>query len=145
MVHDTGFLENILEQKQINITAMRLLVLDALLQHQHAVSVNDLEKMLQPVDRITIYRSIKTFEQRGLVHFIADGSGSDKFALCAETCGPGGHQDMHVHFLCNVCHNTLCLPKALIPPVVLPQGFYTEAYELLVKGICQSCAEKESM
>lgn len=132
--------EPLLRSKKINPTAMRILVLDYLLSKKNATTLTDIEKALAPADRITIYRTIKTFEQQGLVHHIDDGTGAIKYALCADDCTSGEHHDIHVHFLCNSCKETFCLPKTKVPTVNLPSEFKPEEISLLVKGICQNCS-----
>ncbi|WP_158798057.1 Fur family transcriptional regulator [Pedobacter sp. L105] len=132
-------LEVVLTKKEINPTAMRLLVLEFMLKQSSAISLRDLEKGLEPSDRITLYRVLKKFEENGLVHSIDDGSGAAKYAICKEDCGAGHHHDLHVHFFCNSCKETSCLPKSLIPQVVLPEGFASEEVSLMVKGTCNKC------
>jgi len=119
---------------------MRLLVLDFLLKQSAAVSLSDLEAYFQRADRITLYRSLKTFEENGLVHSIDDGSGAVKYALCPDGCSTQEHHDLHVHFFCNQCQETLCLPTSQIPEIVLPIGFKTQEVNLVVKGICGTCS-----
>ena len=58
---DKSIEEKLLE-KDIKPTAMRLLVLDYMLQQKGTLSLTDIEKGLAPSDRITIYRSLKNFE-----------------------------------------------------------------------------------
>jgi Fur family transcriptional regulator, ferric uptake regulator len=132
-------LDKTLHQKGIRPTAMRLLVLDYLLKQSAAVSLSDLETFFHRADRITLYRSLKTFEEKGLVHSIDDGSGAVKYALCPDSCNPQEHDDLHVHFFCNQCQVTLCLPSTHIPEIALPSGFKTEEVNLVVKGICSTC------
>ena len=79
-------LDNLLQQKQVRPTAMRLLVLGYLLKQAAAISLNDLETYFHRSDRITLYRTLKTFEEKGLVHKIDDGTGSVKYAcMCIST------------------------------------------------------------
>src|ERR1700749_5042769 len=115
--------EQKLIDKSINPTAMRLLVLNLLLKQHAAISLSDIEKNLEPADRTTIYRTLKTFEEKGLTHIIDDGTGTPKYALCAEECDDHEHHDLHVHFYCNSCKEPFCLPNSKIPDVMLPNGF----------------------
>jgi len=57
-------LENILIAKQINPTAMRLLVLEYLLKQKTAISLSDLEKEFERSDRTTLYRLLKPLKKR---------------------------------------------------------------------------------
>lgn len=112
--------EQKLINKNINPTAMRLLVLDFLLNQNAAISLSDIEKGLLPADRITIYRTIKTFEEKGLVHLINDGTGLPKYAMCLDECDANEHHDLHVHFYCIKCKETFCLPNSKIPDIHYP-------------------------
>ncbi|MES3017238.1 MAG: transcriptional repressor [Bacteroidota bacterium] len=132
--------EQRLEAKGVKPTAMRNLVLNYLSRQPSAVSLTELEKALAPVDRITVYRTLKTFEEHCLVHSIDDGTGSARYALCKEDCDDSPHHDLHIHFHCGHCNETYCLPKTLIPPIALPEGFKQNEMSLLVKGICQKCS-----
>jgi len=128
-----------LEQKKVNPTTMRLLVLDFLLTQNSALSLSDIERALYPADRITIYRTLKTFEEYGLIHSIDDGTGVSKYALCSDSCNQQGHHDLHLHFYCRECHETHCLPKTRIPKINLPEGYAEDEVSLLIKGICNKC------
>lgn len=128
-------------RKQINPTAMRLLILDFLERQSSAVSLTDMELAMEPLDRVTLFRTIKTFEERGLAHRIEDGTGTTKFAICAEDCNSRQHQDLHVHFYCNNCKETFCLPKTHIPEVELPDNYLAIERELIVKGVCARCSK----
>ena len=132
-------LEAKLKAQHITPTAMRLLVLDLLVQQATAQSLTELEIQMDRTDRVTLYRTIRTFEENGLVHRIEDGSGVTKFALCAPGCDVEGHHDLHVHFYCNNCKQTHCLPKTMIPEVSLPAGYLPTATQLIMKGTCKSC------
>lgn len=120
-------------------TAMRLLVLEFLLKQSSAVSLTDLELGMGKTDRVTLYRSMRTFEEHGLVHRIEDGSGVPKFALCQHGCDVEGHHDLHIHFYCNTCKETHCLPKTHIPEIQLPIGYTANDTQLIVKGVCADC------
>jgi len=131
--------EQKLADKKINPTAMRLLVLDSLLKQSSAISLTDIEKNLETADRITIYRTLKTFAEKGLIHVIDDGTGSPKYALCPDDCDANQHHDLHVHFYCISCKETFCLPNSKIPEVALPDNFAATEMNLVVKGVCSKC------
>ena len=132
-------LENKLKEKDIRPTAMRLLVLEALSGQEAAISLSDLEKAFEKSDRVTLFRTLKTFQENGLVHSIDDGTGAPKYALCEEGCECNIERDLHVHFHCRVCSETFCLPKCKIPEINLPTNFKSEEANLVVKGVCGKC------
>jgi Fur family ferric uptake transcriptional regulator len=135
-------IETMLIEKGIQPTAMRMLVLDCLLKQSSATPLTELESELHPADRITIYRTLKTFEEKGMVHAIDDGSGATKYAICVEDCSTTGHHDLHVHFNCNICKQTTCLPNTSVPELKLPEGFVPAELSLIVKGVCPGCSNK---
>lgn len=131
--------EAFLTAKNIAPTAMRILVLEHLQKQSAAVSLQDLENAFQHSDRTTIYRTLKTFQEKGLIHAINDGTEASKYALCTEACKAGDHYDLHLHFYCYACKQTVCLPKYQVPAVQVPNGFELQELNLVAKGICDKC------
>lgn len=134
-------IETELLSKKINPTAMRILVLEYLKAQSEAVTLSDIEGSFGQSDRVTLYRTLKTFEKKGVIHKISTGSGA-KYALCDSLCSEDSHRDTHVHFICNQCKKTSCLTQVHIPKIVIPSGFQLDEYEVLARGICGICAEK---
>nr|WKN38650.1 transcriptional repressor [Tunicatimonas sp. TK19036] len=132
-------LDNILKQKKIRPTAIRLLVLEYLLGQDVAISLTDLYQSFENSDRVTLYRTLKVFEEYGLVHSINDGTLAPKYALCPDSCDSQQHQDAHIHFHCDICGQTYCLPKSSIPGFELPEHFIKREVNLVVKGTCAAC------
>lgn len=133
---------DILTQREIQPTAIRILVLQAMMQANRTVSLLDLENMLDTVDKSSIFRSITLFLSRHLVHSIDDGTGSLKYAVCGETCSCDV-EDLHTHFHCEKCNKTFCLKNIPTPIVTMPKGFTLNSINYVLKGICPDCAEKQ--
>lgn len=117
---------------------MRLLILDVLQKQSSAVSINDIESNFEACDRITLFRTLKTFERKGLIHKIEDGK-VIRYALCSDNCSEGLHLDAHLHFFCKSCKKTICLQEIKIPEISLPHDFQLEEFNLVARGICQTC------
>jgi Fur family ferric uptake transcriptional regulator len=132
--------EKILASKDVSPTAMRILVLEYLQKQTAAVGLTDLERDFEHADRTTLYRTLKTFEEKGLVHSITDGTDVTKYAMCAEACKANDHYDLHLHFYCYECKQTYCLPKHAVPDVSVPQEFMLKELSLTAKGYCSKCA-----
>ena len=130
--------EKQLQIRNIKPTAMRELVLKVLSEQTSAISLADLEQKFEKADKVTLYRTLKTFEENKLIHSIDDGTGSVKYALCRETC-QCHPEDLHVHFLCTKCKQTYCLTDIPIPSVNLPAHFILENINMVVKGVCFNC------
>jgi len=128
-----------LKQKKIRPTAMRILIFDFLSGQKVATSLSDIEQAFDKSERTTLYRTLKTFEENGVVHTIDDGSGVTKYALCEENCRCDVESDLHLHFHCSKCNETVCLTNHKIPHISLPEGYTAEDVNLVVKGICEKC------
>ncbi|WP_445737213.1 Fur family transcriptional regulator [Mariniflexile sp.] len=131
----------LLESKGIRPTAMRLMTYKRLVELEVAISLGNLEKDFKVSERSTLFRTIKTFEEKGIVHQIEDGTGVIKYALCEENCECEVGNDLHLHFHCNNCNETVCLTEHKIPHISLPDGYITEDINLVVKGICEKCSD----
>ena len=92
--------EEILETRGVKPTAIRILVLKAMLEFGRAFSLSDIESQLDTVDRSTISRTIHLFHEHQLIHSFDDGSGSVKYSVCSRDCHCS-IEDMHAHFYCN--------------------------------------------
>ena len=129
----------ILEQKAVRITPMRQLLLEHFLKHSRTFGLQQLVEAFPKADRITIYRTLKTFEEKGIIHSIDHGTNEVKYALCKEHCSPTHHLDQHPHFHCVKCNQIFCLDNVFIPPMDLPNGFAANEINMTIKGICKNC------
>ena len=139
---NTETIEEILENRKVRPTAMRLLIFRFLLEKKTAVSLGNIEEYFDNCERTTLYRTLKTFEENGIVHQIDDGTGISKYALCEPGCNCEIEQDLHLHFHCTQCNETICLTQYKIPHISLPEGYRAEDVNLVVKGICKKCNGK---
>lgn len=128
-----------LESRGIRPTAMRLITYKRLAQLNVAVSLGELEKHFERSERSTLFRTMKTFEENAIVHQIEDGTGVIKYALCEEDCECEVGYDLHLHFHCNSCGETVCLTDHKIPQINLPEGYVAEDINLVAKGVCGKC------
>lgn len=117
---------------------MRLLVLRELVESDAALSLKELESRFDRADTATLYRTLKTFEDKKLIHRIEDGTGAARYALCEEGC-ECAPQDQHVHFHCTKCGETYCLTRTKIPLAQIPSGFQVDMASMIYKGTCPNC------
>jgi Fur family transcriptional regulator, ferric uptake regulator len=133
-------IRELLKQNNMSVTDSRLQILDMFYQSQGALAHADIEKTTSDkIDRVTIYRTLQTFEEKGIIHTIPTADNSVKYALCKEVCKNGHHHDNHVHFICDKCRKTICLDDVLIPEVKLPKGFQPHQSNMVVNGYCNEC------
>lgn len=135
--------EHKLQERGIRVTAVRLLILKAMMSHPQAFSLADMEEKLDTVDKSTLFRTISLFHNKRLIHSIDDGSGSMKYSVCSSAClcMPA---DLHAHFACTGCKKTFCLEGVHIPQVKMPEGFELESINFVMKGLCAACAAREN-
>ena len=131
---------SILKKHRLRNTDCRQEVLSLFLATDFALSNADIEKSIsQNYDRVTIYRTLKNFLEKGIIHKVLDDIGNPKYALCKEQCSPESHNHQHVHFKCVSCGQTNCLENIQIPQFELPQGYQMLESNILINGICQAC------
>ena len=139
---DTRNCEERLERKGVKPTANRILILHAMLTAARAVSLSELESMLDTIDKSSIFRTLTLFLKQHLIHAIEDGSGSLKYEVC-DGKNECSISDMHIHFYCEECHQTFCFRSIDIPMVSLPEGFSMSSINYLVKGVCKECTARK--
>jgi Fur family ferric uptake transcriptional regulator len=134
-------IDNILKRNQLSVTGSRKKILELFLSNSGgALAHGDIEKKTgERFDRVTVYRTLQTFLEKGIIHSIPTVDNSIRYAMCKENCTGGHHHDNHVHFICSACKNTTCLDDVLIPQVTLPKGFEPEQYQMVVTGVCKDC------
>lgn len=132
-------IENILTNKDIKPTANRILVLKELMKSTHPVNLADLEATLAPMDKASIFRVLKLFSEKDIIHVIEDGSRSMKYELCG---GKTSHSpsDQHAHFYCENCGTVYCLDDVALPEINLPDSFRIKSINFMIKGLCPRCS-----
>ncbi len=131
---------NILKKNGLSVTEGRKKILDLFIETEGALAHADIEKQTaQAFDRVTVYRTLQTFVDKGIIHQIPTTDNSVLYALCKHNCEQGHHHDNHVHFICTHCDKTICLDDVTVPEVKLPQGFKPIQSAMVVSGICDDC------
>ena len=142
----TKALENkasdLLRKKHLSITDSRKKILSLFLNSHDALAHGDIEKKAgEKFDRVTVYRTLQTFVEKGIVHTIPTAENSVLYALCKD-CDESHHHDDHVHFVCRNCNTTICLDDIVSPKIELPAGYQAENVQVVINGICKSCTAK---
>lgn len=131
--------DNILKKHKLRITQFRSEVIDIFNEAGRALSSNDIEAKLKDADRITLYRTLKNFEDKGIIHRAMDGTQTQKYAMCEAECDEYHHHDEHVHFHCENCENTFCMDNVFVPKIILPNGFKMHNAHMVINGRCKNC------
>lgn len=132
--------EGLLKRNTLSITGSRKKILQLFLEQAGALAHGDIEKKAgEKFDRVTVYRTLQTFVDKGLIHTIPTPDNSIRYALCKDECADGHHHDHHIHFVCSTCNNTYCLDDVVTPEIKLPKGYTVRQVEVVVDGVCKNC------
>ena len=143
MVTEYNSITAVLKSQQIRPTAIRKEILNLFFEVNYALSHSDIfNKLKNKLDRVTIYRTLEIFENKGLIHKIVDNSGVIKYA----SHDFGGcdinfkhHQANHLHFKCKQCGNIYCMCSIEVPKINVPEGYEMQTLNLSAEGICNNC------
>ncbi|MFP5471702.1 MAG: Fur family transcriptional regulator [Bacteroidia bacterium] len=132
--------ESLLKDRNIRATPFRLAVLDVFKQYKNAIGLTTIEEEVGSHDRITLYRTLKTFTEQGIIHEIVLPGGEKRMALCAHDCEHDGHehQHEHIHFQCKKCNEIFCVEVDKFPKLKL-KNFSIDSVEITAKGLCKKC------
>ncbi|MBS1628216.1 MAG: transcriptional repressor [Bacteroidetes bacterium] len=134
---------DILKKNQLSVTGSRTAILELFQKSNGALAHADIEKKSsEQFDRVTIYRTLQVFVEKGIIHTIPTTDNSVLYALCKDNCSQGHHNDNHAHFICDVCDLTYCLEHIAIPAINLPAGFKQTRTDVVMSGICKNCSNK---
>ena len=123
----------ILSTKKLSITSSRTRILDVLLDSKVALSEKEIRgKLSDHCDRATIYRTLKTFTVKGIVHPVITESLVTKYVIKKDP-------ENHLHFKCTSCEKVYCMTAVQLSDYTLPKGFIQYETNFLVTGICKHC------
>ena len=125
----------------LSVTGSRSKILELFLASPTALAHADIElKTGANFDRVTVYRTLQTFVEKGIIHQIPTTDNGILYALCKQECKAGHHHDNHVHFVCASCSSTTCIDEVTVPPVKLPKGFNVHSSAMVISGTCKDCS-----
>ena len=131
---------DLLRRNNLSITESRKKILSLFLTTSDALTHGDIERKAgEKFDRVTVYRTLQTFVEKGIIHTIPTSENSVLYALCKD-CTEGHHHDDHVHFVCSKCNSTICLDDVVSPNINLPAGYIAQDVQVVINGICKACA-----
>lgn len=136
--------EERLLSKNTKPTSMRILVYEMLSSQHVGMSLSEIESHFEHADRTTIYRTLKTFEENGIVHSIQENN-TTKYMLCHDACDGDHHHDLHLHFYCTECGKTTCLESVSFEKIHLPENYDFKEFKFLASGTCKDCRDLKTM
>ncbi len=137
----------LLNNAGVRPTANRILVARTMSRSDKPMSLLELEDELMSIDKSVIFRTLKIFADKHLVHVIEDGSGCVRYEMChSHVHSDDGYDhdddDLHPHFYCEVCRQTFCMHNIHLPHIEAPEGCEVRTMNFVVKGVCKDCMKK---
>jgi|APEBP8051072266_1049373.scaffolds.fasta_scaffold08108_3 Fur family ferric uptake transcriptional regulator len=134
--------EELLRHHGIRVTEIRKEIVETLLSRESALSCKEIKELIPgEFDRVTLYRTLNTFVEQGIIHQIAGGEGTIRYALCSSgECVTHHHEDRHIHFRCTACGLTFCLEYHTPPKLEVPKGYKLGSFEISATGLCKTCS-----
>ena len=132
-------ISNLLVSAKLKQTAPRAAVLSVLLGASRPQTASQIIEKLSSTapNKVTIYRTLESFCQAGLLHKAFTHKRAVHFEL-AHRCS---ELQCHPHFTCKSCGVTNCLIGLSVPVVKgLKKGFVIHRQQVLLEGLCPQCA-----
>ena len=123
----------------IRPTANRIVLVKALAEAEHPLTMMELEDNVDSIDKSNVFRALALFRDHHLVHVLQDGADAVRYELC-HSHEDGHDDDIHAHFYCEKCGQTFCLNDIAVPTVALPEGYRMSTINYLIKGVCPKCS-----
>lgn len=115
-------------------TRPRIAVLTALDATVGPTTHAELGVALRSQDRVTLYRALQWLVDNDLAVRVVGADGTWRFAS-RQVAG----EHAHPHFQCRECGRLVCLQRAPLPSVSVPDGFHLDEVRVQVTGICDAC------
>lgn len=129
-----AMVQDILNDNKLSVTHPRKTILALFVKRKHALTWAEINKLTgSKLDRITVYRTLQTFLDNGIIHNIPTKDDSILYIL---TRG----KENHAHFICTKCKKAYCLDVEL-PAIKMPRGYKVSGMDVVVYGICEGCGK----
>ena len=133
-------IQNLLSAHGIRKTRFRVELLGVFMESKYGLSFKDIKGRIRSTqDKVTIYRALDAFLDRGLIHKVPAKNNISKYALCTEECSEKIYEQDHAHFICTQCGNTFCMGDIELPVVKEIKGYKVKKYKLTLEGDCPDC------
>ena len=128
----------ILRKAGLKATAVRMEILEILLNAPEPLAHREVLKRAgrKGPDRVSVYRALQAFVEKGIAHRLVTEDRVGRFALSvANRTHP-----FHPHFLCRSCGKVECMTRIRMPALTGGKiGHRIEEHYWYMRGICPTC------
>lgn len=144
MPMNTDTISSILRTFNLKVTPVRVAVLGVLLDSDSALSHADISQLLsaQQFDKVTLYRTLNHFTEKGIVHKVATEDRNWLYAILVRNDADFQPDHAHAHFVCDDCEKIFCFPideHTSKRVNTIREGFLVKQQEIRLHGTCPSC------
>lgn len=137
--------KELLKSRHIRITERKLAILQSILTSSTPVNASELHGLVSSalrMDLATVYRTLSSFREKGLVREITDDTGTLYYEIACL------HNPVHPHFKCLRCRKISCL-EFLDHTSALSMTRFARDCEITdisitLSGICRECRTEDS-
>ena len=61
-------IKELLQKRKLKVTPSRLELLSSISKNGSSMSYSAIHKALEPIDRVTLYRTIESLKEKGIIH-----------------------------------------------------------------------------
>lgn len=131
-----------LKIKGIKVTQFRIRLLEVLESAKYPMQQKEIEELWGfNLDRVTLYRTLKSFSEKGIIHKIEVNESVTSYKLASINTESDEYID-HAHFHCSICGKVICLPQCEVKRFELPEGFEQIRGKVIIEGVCKFCNSK---
>jgi len=131
-------LKTLLRNRNLKATGIRLEVLQIISEFENAIPYTILQKKLTNFDRVTLYRTLNSLTDKGIIHKAAIDENDTYYALCEHTCDSTHHHHEHIHFKCVECKSVSCLDIESSFQIPI-SNHDIHQIEVVATGVCENC------
>ena len=131
-------LRAMLKARKLKTTVARLHLLNVIADYGTAIPYSSIQQALKETDRVTLYRTLNTLLDKGIIHKALKDENDTYYALCTHRCSSVAHNHEHIHFKCSSCHEVSCVPMPTPFNVEIPDAI-VNSIEIQVTGLCSKC------
>ncbi len=131
-------IKKLLKKRNLKVTSNRLNLISKILNNGSAMSYTNIQRAMQPIDRVTLYRTLEKLKEKGIIHTAFQDKKESYYAMCENTCDENLHHHEHVHFKCNLCDQISCEKLKQVIKLSIP-GFTIAKTAINLEGICKNC------
>lgn len=138
---DSQYFIDLLHNRELKATVPRLNLLARMQEYKSAMPYSAIKEAMKPIDRVTLYRTLESLKEQGIIHYAFQGNNEIYYAICSKKCCKDSHFHDHVHLKCVRCKAVTCEKPSRNIEISIP-GIEIHQVSVQVEGVCKLCIEQ---